>query len=82
MVTIKLIALILFIFFSNQSYSAQKYQIIRDAEIEFFLHKIIKSIVEEDQSKNFEKNIQKLTDSNIENIEKILATKEKEISQI
>ena len=52
MVTIKLIALILFIFFSNQSYSAQKYQIIRDAEIEFFLHKIIKSIVEEDQSKN------------------------------
>ena len=53
MVTIKFIALILFIFFSNQSYSAQKYQIIRDAEIEFFLHKIIKSIIEEGQSKNF-----------------------------
>ncbi len=36
----------------------------------------------EDESKNFEKNIQKLTDQNIENIEKILAEKEKEISQI
>ena len=32
--------------------------------------------------KNFEKIIQKLTDTNIENIEKILAEKEKEISQI
>ena len=53
MVTIKFIALILFIFFSNQSYSAQNYQIIRDAEIEFFLNKIIKSIIEEGQSKNF-----------------------------
>ena len=52
-VIIKLIALILFIFFSNQSYSAQRYQIIRDAEIEFFLHKIVKSIIEESQSKNF-----------------------------
>ena len=36
----------------------------------------------EDDNKNFEKNIQKLTDLNIENIEKILAEKEKEISQI
>ena len=39
-------------------------------------------IISEDQSSNFEKNIQKLTDSNIENIDKILADKEKEISQI
>ena len=38
--------------------------------------------ISEDQTKNFEKNIQKLTDSNIENIEKILSLKEKEIIQI
>ena len=38
--------------------------------------------ISEDESKNFEKNIQKLTDQNIENIEKILTEKEKEISQI
>jgi ribosome recycling factor len=38
--------------------------------------------ISEDDSKNFEKNIQKLTDSNIENIEKILDEKEKEIIQI
>ena len=38
--------------------------------------------ISEDDNKNLEKNIQKLTDSNIENIEKILSEKEKEISQI
>jgi len=38
--------------------------------------------ISEDDNKNFEKNIQKLTDSSIKNIEKILADKEKEISQI
>ena len=38
--------------------------------------------ISEDESKNFEKNIQKLTDQHIENIEKILIEKEKEISQI
>ena len=53
MVIIKLIALIIFIFFSNQSYSAQNFQIIRDAEIELFLHKIIKSTIGESKSKNF-----------------------------
>ena len=36
----------------------------------------------EDDNKNYEKNIQKLTDQNIENIDKILIEKEKEISQI
>ena len=36
----------------------------------------------EDDNKNYEKNIQKLTDQNIENIEKILIEKEQEISQI
>jgi ribosome recycling factor len=38
--------------------------------------------ISEDDNKNFEKNIQKLTDDNISNIEKILKEKEKEISQI
>ena len=36
----------------------------------------------EDESKLLEKNIQKFTDDNIENIDKISAEKEKEISQI
>ena len=40
-----------------------------------------KKISEVDNT-NFEKNIQKLTDTNIENIEKILSEKEKEIIQI
>ena len=39
-------------------------------------------IISEDSNKNFEKNIQKLTDLNIENIDKILSEKEKEIIQI
>ena len=38
--------------------------------------------ISEDESKNFEKNMQKLTDVSIENIEKILSEKEKEILQI
>ena len=38
--------------------------------------------ISEDQYKNFEKTIQKLTDTNIENIEKISTDKEKEIIQI
>ena len=44
--------------------------------------KLKDKIISEDDNKNFEKNIQKLTDTNIEKIEKILAEKEKEISQI
>ena len=44
--------------------------------------KLKDKIISEDQNKNYEKNIQKLTDTNIENIEKILTEKEKEISQI
>ena len=44
--------------------------------------KLKEKIISEDENKNFEKNIQKLTDMNIENIEKILSEKEKEISQI
>tara|TARA_X000000950_G_C13859638_1_gene638133 strand:+ start:618 stop:1178 length:561 start_codon:yes stop_codon:yes gene_type:complete len=44
--------------------------------------KLKDKIISEDDNKNFEKNIQKLTDLNIENIEKILIEKEKEIIQI
>ena len=44
--------------------------------------KLKEKIISEDLSNNFEKNIQKLTDTNIENIEKILIEKEKEILQI
>ena len=38
--------------------------------------------ISEDENKNFEKIIQKLTDSSVENIDKILSEKEKEILQI
>ena len=44
--------------------------------------KLKEKIITEDENENFEKNIQKLTDTNIENIDKILADKEKEILQI
>ena len=44
--------------------------------------KLKDKIISEDENKNFEKNIQKLTDKNIEAIEKISSNKEKEISQI
>ena len=44
--------------------------------------KLKDKIITEDDNKNFEKSIQKLTDVNIENIDKILTEKEKEISQI
>ncbi len=44
--------------------------------------KLKDKIISEDDNKNFEKNIQKLTDTNIDKIEKILIEKEKEISQV
>ena len=44
--------------------------------------KLKDKFLSEDDNKLFEKNIQKLTDNNIENIEKILENKEKEILQI
>ena len=44
--------------------------------------KLKDKLITEDDNKNFEKNIQKITDTNIENIEKILMDKEKEIIQI
>ena len=44
--------------------------------------KLKEKIISEDDNKKFEKIIQKITDQNIENIEKILSDKEKEIIQI
>ena len=44
--------------------------------------KLKEKLISEDDLKNFEKNIQQLTDTSIEKIEKILSDKEKEISQI
>ncbi len=44
--------------------------------------KLKEKIISEDENKSSEKNIQKLTDSNIETIDKILAEKEKEILQV
>ena len=55
---------------------------IRREANEYLKKKLKEKQISEDQNKNFEKNIQKLTDTNIENIEKILSNKEKEIIQI
>ena len=44
--------------------------------------KLKEKLISEDENRNIEKNIQKLTDTNILNIEKILIDKEKEIIQI
>tara|TARA_Y100001958_G_C21198177_1_gene525184 strand:- start:216 stop:737 length:522 start_codon:yes stop_codon:yes gene_type:complete len=44
--------------------------------------KLKEKVLTEDQSKNFEKEVQKLTDENINKIEKSLTEKEKEIIQI
>ena len=44
--------------------------------------KLKDKVISEDENAKFEKNIQKLTDSNIENIDKISSDKEKEILQI
>ena len=64
----------------------EKYKVairnIRREANEDLKKKLKEKIISEDDNKNFEKNIQKLTDSNIENIEKILTEKEKEIIQI
>ena len=64
MVTIRLIALIIFIFFSNYSYSGQKIQIIRDAEIEFFLHKLIKLTIEDRKNQNYHPRLVLTSDYN------------------
>ena len=53
----------------------------RDANEEL-KKKLKDKTISEDDNKKFEKNIQKITDLNIEKIEKISTDKEKEISQI
>ena len=55
---------------------------IRREANEDLKQKLKDKVISEDDNKNFEKIIQKLTDLNIENIEKILSEKEKEIIQI
>ena len=55
---------------------------IRREANEELKQKLKDKVISEDDNKNFEKVIQKLTDLNIENIEKILSEKEKEIIQI
>ena len=44
--------------------------------------KLKDKLISEDENKNFDKSIQKLTDDNIQSIDIILTQKEKEISQI
>ena len=53
----------------------------RDAN-EDLKKKLKEKKISEDENKLFEKNIQKITDDNIKNIETILTDKEKEILQI
>ena len=55
---------------------------IRREANEDLKNKLKNKHISEDDNKNYEKIIQKITDINIDNIEKILRDKEKEISQI
>ena len=55
---------------------------IRREANEDLKNKLKNKDISEDDNKNYEKMIQKITDTNVENIEKILKDKEKEISQI
>ena len=55
---------------------------IRREANEDLKNKLKNKDISEDDNKNYEKIIQKITDINIDNIEKILKDKEKEISQI
>ena len=55
---------------------------IRREANEELKRKLKEKVISEDENQTFEKNIQKLTDINIENIDKILSEKEKEIIQI
>ena len=64
----------------------EKYKVavrnIRREANEDLKKKLKEKQISEDDNKNYEKNVQKLTDLNIDNIEKILTDKEKEIIQI
>ena len=55
---------------------------IRREANEELKRKLKDKTISEDQNKNFEKIIQKITDTSIDNIEKITSEKEKEIIQI
>ena len=55
---------------------------IRREANEDLKNKLKEKKISEDENKIYEKNIQKLTDENIKNIDKILLEKEKEIIQI
>ena len=55
---------------------------IRREANEDLKRKLKEKVLSEDDNSNFEKKIQKLTDNYVENIEKILLEKEKEISQV
>ena len=64
----------------------EKYKVairnIRREANEDLKKKLKDKIISEDNNKNFEKNIQKLTDVNIDSIDKMLSDKEKEILQV
>ena len=49
---IKILLIIILIFVSKQAYTAQSISIIRDAEIEFFLHKVIQTIIDKKDKNN------------------------------
>ena len=55
---------------------------VRREANEILKENLKKKLISEDENKGFEKSIQKLTDLNIQNIDKILQEKEKEILQI
>ena len=55
---------------------------IRREANEDLKNKLKEKKISEDENKNFEKSIQKLTDLNIDNIDKMLSDKEKEILQV
>ena len=52
MVDIKILFLIILFFLSKHTYASQSLSIIRDAEIEFFLHKIIQTITDKETKTN------------------------------
>ena len=52
MVNIKIIFFIILIFVSKQAYTAQNISIIRDAEIEFFLYKVLQATIDEKAKDN------------------------------
>ena len=89
MVKIKLIITIFFVFFSNYSYCAQKFQIIRDAEIEFFLNKLIRLTIDDNKNQNFSSRLVSnndynafVTGSNIIYVNTGLIVKSKSLSEI